>query len=131
MAKASSEKSEMSELTWASEVLQEHVAPKGSAQYVEGRIALAARALKWKFSRARTIWYADERASIKPRELRDVEEYTGLRYGREELRDVDRIISQADALLLGQDADFYSAFVAGLRAFIGALDRSRIAGGDK
>src|SRR5687767_4932832 len=101
MSKSSSEKSEMSELTWASEVLREHVAPKGSAQFVEGRIDLAAKALNWKFSRARTIWYADELASIKPREVRDVEGYTGLRYGRQELRDVDRIISQADALLLG------------------------------
>lgn len=129
MSNTSSEKSEtMSEMTWASDVLQEHVAPKGSAQYVEGRIALAARELKWTFSRTRTLWYADERASIKPREVRDVEDYTGLRYGRQELRTNADLIAQADALLDGQNADFYSAFVAGLRAFAGALHRSRAEG---
>lgn len=115
----------MSELTWASDALHDRVAPMGSAQNVETRIRNAAKALGWKFSRAREIWYADDRVAMRPREMRQIEEYTGLRYGQDELRTVDQLIANADALLLGQDPDFASAFAAGLRAFIGALDRSR------
>lgn len=127
----------MSELTWASGVLHERVAPMGSAQNVETRIRNAAKALGWKFSRAREIWYADDRVAMRPREMRRIEEYTGLRYGQDELRTVNQLIANADALLLVQDPDFASAFAVGLRAFIGALDRSRAAerharsGGDR
>lgn len=125
MSETPSEKSEMSELAWASDVLQNHVAPTGSAQYVETRVRNAAKALGWKFSRARQVWYGDDRVAIRPRELRQIEEHTGLRYGREELRTVDDLIASADALTLGTDPDFASAFAAGLRAFVGALDRTR------
>lgn len=118
----------MSELTWAQYALKDHVAPLGSAQSVEARIRLAARRLKWKYSRAATVWYADERASIKPRELRQIEEVTGLEYGRQELRAVEALIGNADALLMGSDPDFYSAFVAGLRAFASAVYSARAAG---
>ncbi len=116
----------MSEIAWASDTLRTHVAPKGSAQYVETRIRNAAKALGWKFSRTREIWYEDERVAVRPRELRQIEDYTGLRYGRNELRDIDRLIGRADALLVGEGEDFHRAFAAGLRAFISALDRSRI-----
>lgn len=122
----------MSDLTWASETLRNHVAPVGSAQQIKDRIRKAARALGWEYERAKSIWYADERVALRPRELRQIEEYTGLRYGRHELSEIDHLISRADALVMGhQDKDFYSAFAAGLRALASALDRSRAAGDDK
>lgn len=111
----------MSELTWASERLQNDIAPTGS---VKDRVRHAARTLGWKYSRTRTIWYADERASIKPRELRRIEEVTGVEYGRQERREVDAIIAKADALLMGNDPDFHGPFAAAVRAFFGALDRT-------
>lgn len=127
-----SEKSEMSELTWASTMLQKNVAPVGTAQYVETRIRNAAKAIGWSFSRTRDIWYEDERVAVRPRELRQLEEFTGLRYGQQELRSVDQLIANADALLLGHtDPDFVSAFVAGLRAFTSALHRARAPGADE
>lgn len=125
MSNKSSEKSEVSELLWASEQMRERIAPRGS---VKERIRNAALALGWKFSRARTVWYADERASLKPRELRRVEEIAGVEYGREEFRSVDRLIANADALLMGSDPDFLGAFVAAFRTFAGALDRARTGG---
>ena len=114
----------MSELAWAQQRLQCDVAPIGSAQNVETRIRNAALRLGWKFSRARTVWYGDERASIKPKELRRIEEVTGIEYGRQELRGVDALISNADALLMGSDPDFHRPFIAAFRAFFGALDRA-------
>jgi len=126
-----SEKSEMSELTWASTTLQNNVAPVGTAQYVETRIRNAAKAIGWSFSRTRDIWYQDERVAVRPRELRQLEEYTGLRYGQAELRSVEQLIANADALLMGNDPDFHRAFVAAFRALAGALDRSGTRGGSK
>ena len=131
MTNSSSEKSEMSELTWASNALQDHIAPTGAAQYVETRIRLAAQKLGWKFSRARTIWYADERASIKPRELREIEKATGLKYGQQELRSIDALIGQANSLLDGPEADFYRPFVVAIRAMAGAFNRPGTPGADE
>jgi hypothetical protein len=126
MFNKSSEKSEMSELTWASMQMRETIAPRGS---VKERIRNAALVLGWDHSRARTIWYADERASIKPKELRRIEEVAGVTYGRQERGEVDRLIAQADALLAGYgDQDFIGAFVAALSTFTGALHRTRTEG---
>jgi hypothetical protein len=122
MSNKASEKPDMSELAWASEQLRERVAPRGS---VKERIRNAALTLGWRHSRARTIWYADERASIKPKELRRIEEVTGIAYGRKELRSVEALIARADTLAATQaDESVYSAFAAAFRAFIGALDRT-------
>lgn len=121
-----SEKSNMSEIAWASDTLRNYVAPSGSADSVKGRIRNAARALGWDYGRARSIWYADERVAVRPRELRQIEDWTGLRYGRQELNELDFLIGRADALLVGnQDTDFYRSFADGLRALASALDRTR------
>jgi hypothetical protein len=112
----------MSDVTWASETLRNYVAPPSSAQQVKDRIRRAARALGWEYERAKSIWYADERAAVRPRELRQIEEFTGLRYGRQELSEIDLLISRADALVVGnQDKDFNRAFAAAARAFYSAL----------
>ena len=112
------------ELDWASDTLRNYVAPPGAAGGKLERIRKAARDLKWSFSRTKDVWYADERVSIKPRELRDIEEVSGVKYGRQEIREVSDLIANADALLEGTDPDFHSAWVAAFRAFVGAVDRT-------
>lgn len=115
----------MSEVAFASHAMRTRISPAGSAQFVETRIRNAATALRWKFSRARDVWYADERVSLKPRELRDIEHVAGVKYGREETRDIEALIGRADALLMGTDPDFARPFVAALRALVGAAHSSR------
>lgn len=110
----------MSELVWAQRTLKKHVAPAGS---VKDRIRVAANRLGWGFNRTRDVWYADPRVAIRPRELRRIEEVTGLGYARKELSSVEAMLERADALLEGPDADFHRPFIAALRAFAGALDR--------
>lgn len=116
----------MSEISFASEMMQKRIAPVGSAQFVETRIRAAAHALQWKFSRAKDVWYADDRVSIKPRELREIEEASGVRYGRQEVSKIDQLLSRADALLEGGDPDFYRPFAAAVRALLSAAHRSRV-----
>lgn len=127
MSEKSSEKSEMSSAEFVQYALRSHIAPPASGS-VKMRIRSAARSLGWSFSRTKDAWYADPRISINADEMRAIEERTGLQYGREEIRDIDALIAQADALLDGTDADFHRPFVAAFRAFIGALDRPRTGG---
>ncbi|HWU19360.1 MAG TPA: hypothetical protein VN155_16890 [Devosia sp.] len=124
MSEKPSEKSEMSEIAWAQEQLQERVAPAALSSHIGERIRAAARTLKWKPSRTKDIWYGDLRVSIKPRELRQLEEITGVRYGREELSEIDALIARADTLLASQGEDMGSPVLAALRALVGAVDRT-------
>lgn len=117
----------MSELAWAREQLRENVAPRGS---VKERVRTAALRLGWKHSRTRTLWYADDRASVKPAELWRITELTGVEYGRAELRTVEQLIARADSIAsIQEDESVYSAFAAAFRAFVGALDSSRTGSG--
>ena len=112
----------MSEIAWASDQLRARVAPRGS---VKERIRAAARILEWKFSRTKAVWYADERVALKAKELRRIEEVTGIAYGRKELRSVEALIARAETLAAAEaDESVYSAFAAAFRAFVGALDRT-------
>ncbi|PWJ80606.1 hypothetical protein C7441_112148 [Pseudaminobacter salicylatoxidans] len=115
----------MSELVFASRMMREVIAPPGIAGSKSERVREAARRLRWKYSRALSVWYADERVSLKPHELREIEEASGVRYGKQEVSEIDELISRAGALLESQDADFHGAFIAAVRAFAGALARSR------
>ena len=123
MPQNQSEKREVSELAFASSAMRERIAPPAIGS-VKERINRAAAALRWSASRTRDVWYADPRVSIKPRELRKIEEIAGVAYGRQERASVDAIISRADALLMGTDPDFARPFVAALRALFGAVDRT-------
>lgn len=127
MSEITSEKSEMSAAEFAQYALRGYVAPPAVGP-VKARLRHATKKLGWSANRVKDVWYADPRVRITADELRSLEEYTGLRYGREELRTVDEIISRADALLMGQDADFHRPFVAAFRAFVRALDRPGIEG---
>ncbi len=120
----------MTELAFSSDALRTRISPPGRAPSVAERIRAAALDLRWTFSRTKDCWYEDPRVSLKPKELRDVEERTGVRYGREELRTVEDLIANADALLVGHEADFYRPFVAAFRAMAGAFDRARTQRGD-
>jgi hypothetical protein len=123
MTEKPSEKSEMSELAFASTQLQTSIAPAALSSHVGERIRIAARRLGWKPSRTKDIWYGDERVDIKPRELRKVEELTGVRYGQAELSEIDQIIARADAILALQGTGGGSPVLAALRALVGAADR--------
>lgn len=123
MSEKSSENSEMSEVAFASEMLKTAIAPASISSHIGERIRAAAVTLRWSQSRTKDIWYEDPRVSIKPRELRQIEEMTGVRYGREELANIDALISRADALLVDENPRVGSPVLAALRALVGAFDR--------
>jgi len=127
MAEKASEKSEMSSVEFCQRALRDHVAPP-SVGSVKARLGIAARRLKWSSNRVKDAWYADPRISMSADEVRDIEQLTGLRYARDELREIDKYIARADALLVGPDADLYRPFVDAFRAFHRALDRTRVGG---
>lgn len=110
----------MSSVAFAQTALREHIAPP-SVGSVKTRIRHASRKLKWSDSRTRECWYGRERVRISADELREIEETTGLRYGRQELKEIDAYIARAEALLANQDEDFGRPFLAAMRAFFGAL----------
>lgn len=119
----------MSCVEFTQHALRNQIAPP-SIGSVKARIRHAARRLGWSHSRAKDCWYADPRISISADELRAVEEHSGLRYGRKELKEIDALIARSTALLHGQDEDFTSAFIAALRAFHGALVGPRTPAGE-
>lgn len=126
MSKKALENSKMTELTWSSQMMREIIAPPGCAPSKSERIREAARKLHWKYSRAFSVWYADERVSLKPRELRDIEELIGAIYAQEartELRANDEIIERANAFLEREGPSVRRAAATALRALIGLLDR--------
>ncbi len=119
----SSENSEMPTVEFVSSALRERVAPPAIGS-VKRRIGHAARQLGWSYSRTRDAWYADPRIAFRHEEITRVERVSGLTYGREELKEIDAYIAKAEALLHGSDEDFHRPFIAAVRAFFGALDRS-------
>lgn len=122
MSEKRSEKSKMSSVEFVQSALRDRVAPPlvGS---VKARLRHAARALGWSQNRVKDAWYADPRISISAEEIRKIEEITGLRYGREELHEIDELIGRAGSLLARPDENSGSAILAALRALVGALDR--------
>lgn len=115
MSGKQSEKSKMSSVEFVQHALRERVAPPSFGS-IKARIRYASRTLGWSASRTKDAWYADPRISINADELREIERKTGLRYAQEELRTNEDLIAHASALLVGHEADFYSAFFAALRS---------------
>lgn len=122
MSEKQLEKSEMSSVEFVQYALRSHVAPPAIGS-VKARWRHAARALGWSVNRVKDAWYADPRISIGADEIKKIEEKTGLRYGREELRSIDTLIARADALLDGPEADFFRPFVDAFRAMARAAHR--------
>ncbi len=115
MPKSASENSEMSSVEFVQSALRERVAPPSFGS-TKARIRHASRSLGWSANRTKDAWYADPRISISADELRQIERNTGLRYAQEELRTNEDLINKASALLVGHEADFYSAFFTALRS---------------
>ena len=124
MSEKPSEKSEMSSVEFVQDALRTRIAPPGVGQSVTARIRYAARRLGWSYSRTKDAWYADPRISIKADEVRKIEETTGVRYGREEIREIDNLINRAGELLARPNAHSGGPVAAAIRALIGALDRT-------
>ncbi len=120
----------MTTAEFAQFALRERVAPRAIGS-VKQRLERATRDLvrrNWSRNRVRDLWYADPRASAPQwTEIADLEELTGLKYARQEVRTNDQIIAYADALLMGGDPDFVGPFVAAIRALLGAVDRAGVA----
>ena len=112
----------MSSVEFTQYALRNHIAPP-SVGSVKARIRYAVRCLGWSANRVKDAWYADPRISMSADEIRDIEQATGLRYGRQELKEIDTLIARSTALLHGQDEDFTGAFAAALRAFYRAIHR--------
>lgn len=120
------ELSEMSAVEFAQYGLKERVAPR-SVGSVKARLRTTRRVMArrgWTDNRVKDVWYADPRISLTADEIRDIEEITGLRYGKQEVRELSHLISRADALLDGPEADFYRPFVDAFRAMARAFDRT-------
>lgn len=125
MSENQSEKSEMSSVEFAQYALKTRVAPP-SIGSVKARLRTARRVMArrgWTDNRTKDFWYADPRISASADEIRDIEEITGLQYGKQEVRELSHLISRADALLDGPEADFYRPFVDAFRAMARAFDR--------
>lgn len=122
MSEISREISEMCAVEFTQYALRNHVAPPTMGS-VKARQRHASRKLGWTPNRTKDAWYGDPRISISADEIKKIEEVTGLRYGREELRTIDELISRADALLDGPEASFYRPFVDAFRAMARAFDR--------
>lgn len=117
------EKSEMSTVEFCSRALKDEVAPRNIGS-VQTRIRSAARDLGWSYSRTKSVWYADERVSIKPKELFRVEAISGLTYAREEMRKHDSAIERATALLGSEGPHIISEIVAAVVARLGLSHRT-------
>lgn len=123
MSEKASEKSEMSTVEFCSRALKDEIAPRTIGS-VQARIRSAARDLGWSYSRTKSVWYADERVSIKPKELFRVEAISGLTYAREEMRKHDNAIERATALLGSEDTNILGEIVAAIVARLGLSHRT-------
>lgn len=117
------EKYEMCSVEFCQSALRDSIAPP-SLGSVKARITKAARRLRWSVNRTKSVWYADPRISISADEMRQVEEATGIEYGRHELRTNEDLIAKAEALLQGADPDFYRSFLVAMVAFAGLGNRA-------
>ena len=117
----------VSSVEFARFALSEVIAPRqvGNIKMRLNSAREVMRRREWTDNRVRDCWYADPRISLSADEIRDLEEVTGLKYGKQEARELDELIARADALLGGPDAGVVRALIDAFRQALGALDRSR------
>jgi hypothetical protein len=109
MSERSSEKSEMSALSEASELIQEVAGPAGS---VKERIRRASRFLGFNYERAKSVWYQEARR-IDAREM-------------DSLREAARKLRQEDLeRVAGEELRRLREEIASLRAAIAASGEKR------
>lgn len=101
------------------------VAPARDGENVKSRITTAANRLRWKWSRARSVWHADGRLRIRAEELDQLRQHTAKAEMKaasndlQELRDtVARLMGRLDRI----DADFYGPTADALRDQVRGLD---------
>ncbi|MDX0009179.1 hypothetical protein GOB40_21100 [Sinorhizobium meliloti] len=124
MSEKTSEKSEMSVAVFCQGALQTEIAPRALGN-VQTRIGIAARELRWSYTRTKDVWYADPKISIRGDELSRVEAVSGLVYqARQEMRKNDDAIERATALLGGEDAHLVRSIVAAVRSALGIRNRA-------
>jgi hypothetical protein len=115
--------SKMSAVEFTQYAMRERIAPPAIGS-VKARIRHASRRLGWTHSRTKDAWYAHPRIAISADEIKTIEHATGLEYGRAEIRTNDDLIARAETLMAGNEADFYGAFLAALRAVARLADRT-------
>lgn len=103
MPKSNRKIPKMSTVEFCQNALRDRIAPPSHGS-VKARITAAARKLGWSISRTKDVWYADPRVSISADELHAIEKKTGVHYGREEARELEREIENATALLVAMQA---------------------------
>lgn len=123
MSEKTSEKSKMSTVEFCQGAMRKEISPPSFGS-VMARIRHASRQLGWSYTRTKDVWYADPRVSIKPDELFRVEAVSGLIYARQEMRENDRAIERANALLDGHDPRLIRALVTAVREAFGLRDRA-------
>lgn len=117
----------MSGVELASEIIQKRIAPVGLCQSVAERIRHAARKLGWTYSRTKEIWYRNAR-TVHYHEMKRAEEVAGLASAKQELNEVEALITNADVLLDRRNPLVRRAIRAGLRAFLQSLGRPGVEG---
>lgn len=117
----------METLQFCQKALREHIAPPEVGS-VKERMTWAARKLRWSVSRVKDVWYADPRVSIGAAQMMEIEEKAGIKYGREEAHDLERLIERATALVVEHKANKRRSLAHAFRAFIRALDIAKAEG---
>ncbi|MCY1227193.1 hypothetical protein D9M72_394550 [compost metagenome] len=119
-----SEKRKMSVAVFCQGALRDEIAPR-SLGSVQTRIAIAARELRWSYTRTKDVWYADPKISIRGDELSRIEAVSGLLFqARQEVRKNDDAIARAEALLGSQDPHLIGEIVAALLKMVGVQNRT-------
>lgn len=105
----------MHSAVFASDALHNHIAPPSVSSHKGERIRHAARSLGWSITRTRDLWYNDGRYKPSPDEIVDIEAVSGLTYAKQELDEIEVLISRADNLLHGADPGFSRPFLNAVR----------------
>ena len=94
------------------------VAPARDGENVKSRITTAAHRLRWKWSRARSVWHADGRLRIRAEELDQLRQHTAkaeMRAANNELQELRDTVARLMGRLDRIDADFYGPHADAMR----------------
>jgi hypothetical protein len=122
----------MTALVEAQTLVRRLAEPCAAGDSVKAQIGRAARRVGLGFNRVRTLWYADERASVSAAEMDSLRRAAGAREQKAEAhRDelairVEALEQQLRALAsrIPQDADFYGAQADLLRSAVRGMGRA-------
>ena len=101
------------------------VAPARDGENVKSRITTAANRLRWKWSRARSVWHADGRVRVRVEELDQLRKCTAkaeMKAANNELQELRDTVARLMGRLDRIDADFYGPTADAPRAQIRGVD---------